>query len=341
MKKTLLYFFLLAYLQGGTQKPDFSFQSLVGFTNASKDQFQTSISRKGFKHATEENDSNSYYKNYKKKSFEKLIRRYDQDRYDSVIYQTSWLQEFLDLNQQLQDAGYATSNGDMVMDNVFSVYQKRNITIRPKIKKEDDKTLYSFVIEKKEMPQAKDIVYTEDLLKINSHEYLAAIFGADNVRKDIFYFSEKEVNKCSILFPNTNMQAIFIWNDEINNRDISLLIIGGQFSTGSSMNYRTVEQSKWQTKNGIYQGMSLKELYQLNGGDIKFYGWDREEGGFIVPEKKGNIDFKRTGVKLTCLDCNEDQYYSKSGVLTSSAVLKENRRVFVSALVIAPQTLKP
>ncbi|MCU7551002.1 hypothetical protein OCK74_17925 [Chitinophagaceae bacterium LB-8] len=336
MEKTLLFFLLLAYLHGGSQKPEFSFQSLVGLTNASKDQFQTSISRKGFKQVPAENDSNSYFKNYKKKSIEKMIRRYDQDRYDSVIYQTSWLQEFLDLNQELQNAGYATSNGNMIMNNVYSIYQKRNITIKPRIKKEEGKTLYSFIIEKKDLPQAKEIVYAEDLLKISSHEYLAAIFGANNVRKDVFYFSEKEVNKCSILFPNTSMQAIFIWNDEVNNRDISLLIIGGQFSAGSTMNYRTVEQSKWRTSNGIYQGMSLKELYQLNGSDIKFYGWDNEEGGFIVPEKIGNIDFKKTGVKLTCLDCNEDQYYSKSGIITSTAVLKENRRVFVSALVIAP-----
>jgi hypothetical protein len=336
MKKTLLYFFLLAQLQGETQKSDFSFQSLEGFTNASKDQFQTYILRKGFKNTSTENDSNVFYKNYKRKSIEKLIKRYDQAHGDSIVYQTTWLQEFLELNQELQDAGYATSKGDMVMKDVFSVYQKRNITIRPWVRKEEDKTLYSFIIEKKQLPQSKEIVHAEDLLKITSHEYLAAVFGTNNVRKDLFYFSEKEVNKCSILFPNTNMQAIFIWNDEVNNRDISLLIIGGQYSTGNGMNYRTVEQSQWRTSNGIYQGMSLKELYHLNGGDIQFFGWDSEEAGFIVPEKKGKIDFKKTGVKLTCLDCNEDQYYSNSNIIASSAVLKENRRVFVSALVITP-----
>lgn len=336
MKKTILFFFLSAYLCGASQKPEFSFQSLVGLTNASKDQFQTSISRKGFKQVPAEKDSNTYFKNYKRKSIEKMIRRYDQDRYDSVVYQTSWLQEFLDLNQELKDAGYATSNGDTIMNNVFSIYQKKNITIKPRLKQEAGKTLYSFIIEKKELPQPKEIIYAEDLLKINSHEYLSAIFGANNVKKDVFYFSEKEVNKCSILFPNTSMQAIFIWNDEVNNRNISLLIIGGQFSGGNTLNHTTVEQSKWQTSNGIYQGMSLKELYHLNGSDIKFYGWDKDEGGFIVPEKIGNIDFKKIGIKLTCLDCNEDEYYSKSGIITSTTVLKDNRRVFVSALVIAP-----
>lgn len=222
------------------------------------------------------------------------------------------------------------------MDNVFSVYQKRNITIQPRVKKEEDKDVYSFIIEKKKLPQAKDIVHVEDLLKINSHEYLAAVFGVNNVKKDVFYFSEKEVNKCTILFPNTSMQAIFIWNDEVNNRDISLLIIGGQFSVGNEMNYRSVGQSKWRSLNGIYQGMSLKELSQINGGNINFYGWDNEEGGFVVPEKQGQIDFKKTGIKLTCLDCNEDKFYSNSDIIPSSAVLKENRRVFVSAMILAP-----
>jgi hypothetical protein len=336
MKKTLLYFFLLVQLHGETQKTDFSFQSLVGFTNVSNDQFETYISRKGFKHNPAANDSNVFYKNYKKKSIEKLIKKYDQDDGDSVVYQTTWLQEFLELNRELQNAGYATSKGDMVMNDVFSVYQKRNITIKPRIKKEEEKTLYSFIIEKKDLPQARDLVFAEDLLKLTSHEYLAAVFGANNVKKDVFYFSEKEVNKCSILFPYTNMQAIFVWKDEVNNRDISFLIIGGQFSAGNTLNYRTVEQSKWRTLNGIYQGMSLKELHQLNGSEVNFYGWESEEGGFVVPEKKGEIDFKKTGVKLTCLDCNEDQYYSNSSIITSSAVLKENRRVFVTALVIAP-----
>ncbi len=336
MKKTLLYVFLLVQLQGETQKTDFSFQSLVGFTNASNDQFETYIARKGFKQIPATNDSNVFYKKYKKKSIEKLIKKYDKDHGDSIVYQTTWIQEFLELNRELQNAGYATSKGDMVMNDVFSVYQKKNITIRPRIKKEENKTLYSFIIEKKDLPQAREIVHADDLLKLTSHEYLAAVFGANNVKKDIFYFSEKEVNKCSILFPYTSMQAIFIWKDEINNRDISLLIIGGQFSSGNSMNYRTVEQSKWRTLSGIYQGMSLKELYQLNKNDISFYGWESEEGGFVVPEKQGQIDFKKTGIKLTCLDCNEDQYYSDSGIITSSAVLKENRRVFVTALVITP-----
>ena len=336
MKKTLLSFFLLAQFQGGTQKPDFSFQSLVEFTNVSNQQFEAYVSKKGFRHSIIESDTNVFYKNYKKKSIEKLIKRYDQDHSDSIVYQTTWLQEFLELNQELQDAGYATSQGDMVMDNVFSVYQKKNIIIQPRIKKDEDKTLYSFIIEKKKLPQAKEIVHVEDLLKVNSHEYLTAVFGVNNVKKDVFYFSEKEVNKCSILFPNTSMQAIFIWKDEMNNRDISLLIIGGQFSAGNAMNYRAVGQSKWKSVNGIYQGMSLKELYRVNGGDIKFYGWDREEGGYVVPEKQGQIDFKKTGVKLTCLDCNEDRYYSSSDIIPSSAVLKENRRVFVSAMVIAP-----
>jgi hypothetical protein len=336
MKKTLLSFFLLAQFQGGTQKPDFSFQSLVEFTDVSDQQFEAYVSKKGFRHSTIESDTNVFYKNYKKKSIEKLIKRYDQDHGDSIVYQTTWLQEFIELNQELQDAGYATSEGDMIMDNVFSVYQKRNIIIQPRIRKEEDKTLYSFIIEKKKLPQAKDIVHVEDLLKVNSHENLAAVFGVNNVKKDVFYFSEKEVNKCSILFPNTSMQAIFIWNDEVNNRDISLLIIGGQFSAGNAMNYRTVGQSKWRSLNGIYQGMSLNELCQINSGDIKFYGWDSDEGGFVVPEKQGQIDFKKTGVKLTCLDCNEDRFYSNSDIIPSSAVLKENRRVFVSAMVVAP-----
>jgi hypothetical protein len=336
MNRTLLYFFLLTQLQAQTQKPDFSFQSLVGFTDIPNERFASYISRKGFKPALTESNTSTFFKTEKKSAIERHIEKNEQDGYGSIVFETTCQKEFLELNRELQQAGYTWAKENMLMNNVFALYQKRDITIQPAIKKEGDKTFYSFVIEKKKLPPANEIKHAEDLLKITSHQYLAAVFGPNNVKRDLFYFSEKEVNRCSILFPYTSMQVIFVWKDQINNRDISLLIIGAQNKSGNAISYKPGEQSKWQTADGIYQGMSLKELFLLNGNHIDFYGWESDESGFVLRENNGSIDFKKTGVKLTCLDCNEDQFYSSSNIINSSSVLKDDRRAFVSALVIAP-----
>lgn len=336
MKKILLCFFLLACLYTEGQKSDFSFQSLVDFTNLHGKQFESYIARKGFKPDPSEINPGIYYKKEKKGSIERQIEKFEHEDSGSIIFQTTCKQEFLGLAQQLQQEGYASTKENLVCENVSALYQKRHIIIEPKIEQAEDKTLYSYIIQKKNLPAARNIVYAEDLLQLTSHEYIAAVFGENNVRKDVFYFSEKEQNKCSILFPNTNMQVIFIWKDETNRRDISFLIIGGQLKAGSGTSYRQVEQNKWHSLNGVYKGMSLKELFRLNGSPINFYGWESDEAGFVMRDNKGTIDFKKTGVKLTCLDCNEDQFYSDSNIISSSALLNQNRRAFVSALVITP-----
>jgi hypothetical protein len=217
------------------------------------------------------------------------------------------------------------------------VYQKANVSIFPSVKKEGDKTVYGFIVEKKELPKARDVVFAEDLLQFSSHEYLVAAYGAANVKGDVFYFSEKELNKCSVLYPNTNMQVIFIWEDEINLRGISFILVGGQLRAQSSIGYhKQIELNAWQSKQGIHAGMSLKELQTMNGEQLKFYGWDTDQPGVLLNKNAGSLNFKKLGLVLNCLDCNEDKYYSKSGILGSEDMLKENRRIYVSTMVILP-----
>jgi hypothetical protein len=54
----------------------------------------------------------------------------------------------------------------------------------------------------------------------------------------------------------------------------------------------------------------------------------------------GNVDFKTIGAQLNCLDCNEDRYYSKNGLINSHDLLRDNRRVYVNTLLIFPQKKK-
>ena len=56
----------------------------------------------------------------------------------------------------------------------------------------------------------------------------------------------------------------------------------------------------------------------------------------VFPKNKGNIDFKKLGVQLNCLDCNEDKYYTDTQFINSTDVIQQNGRVYISTLIIMP-----
>ncbi|HVE60363.1 MAG TPA: hypothetical protein VNA26_00995, partial [Chitinophagaceae bacterium] len=157
------------------------------------------------------------------------------------------------------------------------------------------------------------------------------------VKKDLFYFSETEVNKCSVIFPNSSMQVIVVWKDEINLQTISFIIIGGQLKDGpENMTYKDTKYNEWRSASGVFAGMSLRQLTELNGNAINFYGWETDQSGLVSKENTGKINFNKIGIQLNCLDCSEDKFYTNNGLISSSRILKENSRVFVSTIIILP-----
>jgi hypothetical protein len=333
---------ILIVFSAEAQSQSFSMGDLVSLTTYTGSKFDSYVSRRGFRPSGFTNTSadsiayNYFDKKAKVLQPENYIVKYNADESSRICFQTTSLEEFTKMNQQLKEQ-YHYTKAENEAAGAPLIYQKANVSIIPAVKTEGDKTVYSFLVEKKALPKARDIAYAEELLQYSSHEYLVAGFGAENVKRDIFYFSDKEINKCSVLYPNTNLQVIFIWNDEVNLRNISFILIGGQLRAQSSLTYhKQIELNAWQSKQGIRAGMSLKELQQMNGGQLKFYGWDTDQPGVLVNKTNGNLDFKNLGLVFNCLDCNEDKYYSKSEVISSEDVLKENRRVYVSTLVIMP-----
>jgi hypothetical protein len=201
----------------------------------------------------------------------------------------------------------------------------------------DDRNWYAIKAERKNLPNASAIRYAEDLLQINSHEYLTTVFGEQNVKKDLFYFSEKEFNKCTILFPNTSVQVIFIWEDEVYNKNISFLILGGQLGNNNNVIYNGNEFHKWRSSQGVFLGMSLKELQELNGRDVDFFGWETDQPGHVSSVNSGKINLKNIGIQLNCLDCYKDAFYSKNDIINSKSILKTNSRAMISTMIILPQ----
>lgn len=333
---------LIALTSLAATSQSFTVDDLISLTGFPNSKFDSYVARKGYKSLSFVSNDSLAYSYYDKKAREvhpdDFILKSTTDNRAIIAYQTTSLDDFNALQEELKEEGFefAPNSGQHVL------YQKGNITVKPVKKKEGEKTVYCFVVEKKALPRARDVVFAEDLLQVTSHEYLEYVFGESNVRKDNFYFSDTEVNKCSVLFPNTNMQVIFIWMDEINNRDISFILVGGQLRAQSSLTYhKQIEQNTWSSKQGIQTGMTLRELHKLNGDDINIHGWETEQPGVVVGNNKGIINFKNIGVILNCLDCNEDRYYSNTGVIKASDLLKEGRRVYVSTIIILPDNHQP
>jgi len=342
MKGTLLIFLLSALVSHG-QKQNYTLQHLVEYASVHSTLFEPYISKKGFKplEGDSTHDLQSIFSKVSKdKLAERKISRQDNGDTAILLFHTNLQTEFAEMKQELEKNQFFYPSPTNIPASTFLDYQKGNLTIKPLIRKEEDKTWYSFQVKMHRLPSKSSITYAEDLLQLNSHESIVAVFGQQNVKKDVFYFSEKEVNKCSILFPNTSVQVIFIWEDEINIKNISFLILGGHTRDQGTTIYNGNEFHKWRSVQGVSLGMSLKELKELNGQDIDFYGWETEQPGHVKSVSNGKLDLNSIGIQLDCLDCYGDKYYSASPVLSSKNILKSNSRAIVSTMIILPKKSK-
>ena len=340
MKTIFTFILLLSGLLINAQKSEFSIGNLVELTMIHTPKMGANLGRKGYKpvnHLEDAGDVNTFKKTLKDKISFKQINKWDQNDTATIVFQTSSEMEFNQLFGELVNEGFYYPEKQTLLPGCFPLYQKGNITVLPSKKIIEDKVVYDFKVQRKVLPAVRDVVFGEDLLQLTSHEYLAAVFGSHNVKKDVFYFSENEMNKCSVLFPNTSMQIIVVWKDEINIRDISFVIIGGQLKEASAnVTYKDMDYNKWRSSSGVYAGMSLRQLTELNENAITFYGWETDQPGVVTKQNTGKIDFYKVGVQLNCLDCNADKFYTNNGLISSSRILNDNSRVFVSTIIIIP-----
>src|SRR6185436_16129684 len=195
---------------------------------------------------------------------------------------TSSIKEFEENKKALYDEGFYCGSDSAAAASLL--FQKKNISVLVN-KREAEDTVYSFLYQQADLPTIDKIKYADDLLQFNSHEFLVSVFGEKNVIKDVYYFSEKEFVKCSVLFPRTSRQAVFFWEDVPNMTSPMTIIIGGNMNTGSSANYDgLIGENVWSSKDGIYSGMSLNSLIKLNGNTFKFYGKNSTSPYMILPD---------------------------------------------------------
>ena len=261
------------------------------------------------------------------------IETYRTKNNSSFTYITSLKKEYTESLEELKEAGFFCGNEK---DTNGVLFQKKDISVMANMVIEKDDSLYSIAFNQQVLPLPEDIHFAEDLLEFYSHEYLVSVFGKANVIRDIYYFSEKDVTKCSVLFPKTSRQAVFIWEDDINLCKPAYLIIGGNMNASSITNYDgIISENVWNSKDGIYSGMSLNTLMKLNGNSFKFYGKNSESPYMVVPEKTGTVNFTTNRVVLGCLNPSGSRLLNNA-TIGADEILTDNLGLYVYMMMILP-----
>jgi hypothetical protein len=342
MKRALLLIFLDFLLQTSFAQETLGVNEYLELLDVNPNKLANYLEKKGFRKAyllSDEESGLGFIKTTKLKDAT-LTQCFKFSRLNdglTLSYETSILSEYKNLKDELIHKGYSYAPLPVKDKKDCILFQKNNVSIESDTEVKDNVTMYTFSATKIDLPKLKKIKYAEDLLTFNSHECLDAVFGKENVRKDVLYYSDTETNKCSVIFPNTEKEAIFVWNDETNYRDIAFIVFGGRLKTlANTENVNQVIHNEWLSKQGIYCGMSLPEVQALNKESISFYNWKTESAGFVVPKNKGALDFERLGMTLNCLNCSYVER-KETNIIQSEEAIQENQKVFVSSMVVLPE----
>lgn len=271
-----------------------------------------------------------------KKNFDAVrsVEMFMKDSSKYFCFHTSSSSEFAEGQKVLVKKGFLYDKKNEIGKAPSLLFQKWNITVDATTEVSNDTAQYTFMLREKKIPEA--IVYAEDLLKFDSHEFLVSYFGEQNVKKDQYYFSEKELKKCSVLFGNSSHQVVFVWNDADNLNNLAFIMVSNIIPTVNSPRPDgELSNNEWKLRSGMHPGMSIEDLIKLNENDFEIYGNESELGLMIKPGLNGKIDFKKTAVMLNCKNCNNDKFLQKQEV-SAIEVAKENLPMYVFDIIIYP-----
>jgi hypothetical protein len=340
--RRLLLIFLLLLSYGFVKSQSLSASVLVEASAVSKQKFESYITKRGFSFVGTTYQSDTIARDYvtggKSKgadSIKRALTSFSTKEDFSFTYHTASVDEYRSIKNELKKTGFFCNHeSDSSLPNHTLLFQSKDITVAISYEQLDTVTDYSFRVKKQMLPKAKDISYAEDLIAFNSHEYLRFYFGDDNVKKDIYYLSDTKIGKCSVLFPNTNRQIVFLWGDEVNNCNLTKMYIGGQLMAESNLDYdKNVAENLWRLKSGIHAGMSLYALRQMNDAAFNFNGGKSPNTGQVFPDSTGKVDFRTDGIILGCMNCNDPKFL-RQAVCNSDEAIGEERILFVHTIIL-------
>lgn len=256
----------------------------------------------------------------------------DGSRY--LIWRTTSFDEFLEGEQSLVRGKFMYDKTKNINKDSSILFQKNNLSIVTNKEVEDSITNYTFRLKEKKIPDS--IAFADELLQFDSNEYLESYFGDKNVKKDLYYFSENELRKCSVLYGNTPYQAMFVWGDETNLDKLSYVIISNIFPTKTYQeNGIPNTNNDWKFQNGIRSGMSLRDVLRLNEMDFTIYGSKSDLGFMVKPNGAGKIDFKKMGIMFRCPNCFDNEIFNQKEI-SALDIVRANLPMKVFDIVIYP-----
>lgn len=344
MKKQLLFLFILqTFSVSIVLGQSFAVDDLVTLVDQSPQSIDHYMKKKGFDIADVKADSIASEASFiirvkKKNPYSGPKRKVDISLGNDCKYfslYTSSKSEFIDGKKYLVKSGFFYDKGKNVNDTSTMLFQKGNLSIEAFADFKTDTTIgYSFSAKQRKIPSG--VKYAEDLLQFDSHEFLVSFFGEQNVKKDRYYFSEKELRKCSVLFSGTRYQVVFIWKDQENLNDLLYIVVPHRLPTESGQNNNTLTGSnEWQFRNGIYPGMNIKELLKLNEKDFGIFGSKSELAYMVKPMEEGKINFRKTVVVLSCGTCDDIKIFNQNEV-SALDIVKKDVPMYVNDVLIYP-----
>ncbi|MET0393256.1 MAG: hypothetical protein ABW019_08950 [Chitinophagaceae bacterium] len=294
---------------------------------------------------------NEFFYRNKKDPFDTTVRflsGYRSNGTTGVSYLTSSFTESRAVLREFRLNGFTSGSADTTMktdsmliadsiaaDTVNSL-QKEDMTLKLSEEMRDEIRMYKILLEKKPAPASSALRFANDLLFFSSHESLVTKFGEGNVEKNMYYFSQTDSSRCSVLYPASNRQAIFIWDDQANYRSLAYVMIGGGLRADKPADQdRTVGLNAWKCNSGLFTGMRLSEVVRINGGDFSFFGNASEFAMMAAPEKKGNIDFSKTGIVLGCFNCQGSPLIRTEKISAESAIAA-GLQLYIVSIVLLP-----
>jgi len=342
MKRLLFMLFLICFAASRVMSQSFTVDDLLKLSSLPSKDIAQFMSKKEYSPHAGSLDNNLiatiFNENAKARKRDSLNSRsidlYKKDDSKYFVLHTSSMNEFMDGKSQLIKEGFFYDTNLNPGQDTSMLFQKLNITIETLTGMDDSLPVYSFLLKKKELPDPRSIQHAEDLLNFTSHQYLVGFFGESNVKKDLYYFSDKEIRKCSVLFANTNHQAVFVWGDENNLCDLAYVLISNESPTLSSQQYSGfISNNEWQLKNGLRPGMGINELLKLNEKDFEIYGNQSEYAFIVKPDNSGKIDFRKFAISFSCNNCNNEKLLNTS-YIKATDVLQEMLPMHVTNIII-------
>jgi len=337
MRRT--FFILVTCLITLPAAAQFTVRDLLNLSSMEPRNLDHFMLKRGFSHASYlTGNDRSYMKVARHRKRDSLppesLEIHEKDSSTYFTLGTSSSDKYLEGWQNLLHAGFSHDKNDDPLRDSLSLFQKENMTMAVSWQTIDSARRYTFSLRLRKVPEK--ISFAEDLLQFDTHAYLVSYFGRDNVTDDLYYFSDSELQKCSVLYMGTNKQAAFIWADQGNLDHLSYIIVSNVMPTRISDQRGVPDASnEWEFRNGLHWGMPIRDMLRLNKMDFYVYGNKSEYAFMVSPENSGSLDFKKTAIMLKCEDCFGNELFDQRQV-SALDIAKANLPVRIFDIILYP-----